>query len=204
MLATLAGGLILASFGGCAYHHEGNALTPLMEAANRGDLPAVQALIAAGANVNETRGVHRVRGMRIEGDNPLAGETALMFAVQGNHVETARVLLDAGARTDVQDTWRQTVWFYLYRVFGVSNGFYRGPDMTRLLMSRASGTISGYEFQNTMSEAKTYRDAESERILSEYWERRSADTCPPPSTIPGSACIQRPPVAIPFPYRDTK
>jgi uncharacterized protein len=62
--------------------------TPLMLAAWDGRTPAIDALLAAGADV------HRANQY---------GYTALRFASLYGRLDAARVLLDAGARTDVRD-----------------------------------------------------------------------------------------------------
>lgn len=112
---------------------EADPPTPLMSAAGTRDAARVRGLIAAGADVNETRGVHRVPGMRVEGDNPQYGETALMYAVDAMAVDAARVLLDAGARVDARDTWGRDVWSRLeYSAAGPD-----GAAMVRLLLERA-------------------------------------------------------------------
>jgi ankyrin repeat protein len=60
----------------------------LIDAAARGDAPAVARLLAAGASP-------KARDAR--------GRTAPLAATQGNHPEAARRLLEAGAEPNVQD-----------------------------------------------------------------------------------------------------
>lgn len=113
-------------------HRESDRLTPLMSAARNGDAASVRGLIAAGADVHEVRGTHRVPGMRIEGDNPQHGETALLFAVESGNVDSVRALLDAGARMDVRAHWGDDVWSVMARTIGAPDS----AAMMRLLLSR--------------------------------------------------------------------
>ena len=57
--------------------------TPLMTAARTGKAPAVAALIAGGADVNAKESAK--------------GQTALLWALAGPHVEAARILIEHGA-----------------------------------------------------------------------------------------------------------
>ena len=57
--------------------------TALMRCARTGNVAAVQALLAHGANVNAT--------------HPQRGQTALMWALEERHPETARILIEHGA-----------------------------------------------------------------------------------------------------------
>ena len=66
----------------------GGTPTGLVDAAQRGDLGAVQKLLADGADVNE-------RDER--------GRTAVTAAAVDDRVDIARVLIDAGADVDLQD-----------------------------------------------------------------------------------------------------
>jgi uncharacterized protein len=61
---------------------------PLVEAARKGDLAAVERLIGRGANVNAR-------------DN--RGRSALLAATHGNHVAVARALIAAGADVNAKD-----------------------------------------------------------------------------------------------------
>lgn len=89
----------------------------LIDAAAAGDLPAVQALLQAGANPNERRHSEETALMRAADGKHLeivrtlltakanvnasaAGWTALLYAATRGHVEIARLLLAAGANPD--------------------------------------------------------------------------------------------------------
>ena len=65
--------------------------TGLVDAAERGDLPAVERLLEAGADVDERRA---------------DGRTAVTAAALGDHVAIARALIAAGADVDLQDSDR--------------------------------------------------------------------------------------------------
>lgn len=69
----------------------------LIDAAGRGDAPAVERLLAEGASV-------RARDGR--------GRTALMAATYGNHVPVARRLVAAGADVNAQDDMRNSPFLY--------------------------------------------------------------------------------------------
>ena len=65
--------------------------TGLVDAAERGDLPAVERLLEDGADVDERRA---------------DGRTAVTAAALGDHVDVARALIAAGADVDLQDADR--------------------------------------------------------------------------------------------------
>jgi len=65
--------------------------TGLVDAAERGDLPAVERLLEDGADVDERRA---------------DGRTAVTAAALGDHVDIARALIAAGADVDLQDADR--------------------------------------------------------------------------------------------------
>jgi hypothetical protein len=62
----------------------------LLEAARKGNLPAVQQLVAKGAN--------------LEAKSPY-GQTPLYFAARNGHADVVRFLLGKGAKIDVRDTF---------------------------------------------------------------------------------------------------
>ena len=69
----------------------------LVEAATRGDAGVVAKLISAGAPLEE-------RGP--------GGRTALLVATRANHVEVARLLIEAGADANAKDDIRDTPFLY--------------------------------------------------------------------------------------------
>jgi ankyrin repeat protein len=71
------------------------AQTGLLEAAGRGDLAAVNRLIAAGADLEQRDGQR---------------QTPLLLAVAGNHVAVAKALLAAGASPNAQAANQDTPW----------------------------------------------------------------------------------------------
>ncbi|MFD3874532.1 ankyrin repeat domain-containing protein [Streptomyces sp. NPDC058623] len=85
---------------------------PLLDAAARGDWPAVSAALAAGAAVDAR-------------DDHL--RTALLLAVTGDHLEAARLLLAAGADPDAPDARADSPWL----VTGVTGSV----PMMRLLLT---------------------------------------------------------------------
>lgn len=64
--------------------------TPLMTAARTGNVPAVTALLNRGAQVDATE--------------PVAGQTALLWALSERHLPVARVLVDKGANVQLAST----------------------------------------------------------------------------------------------------
>jgi ankyrin repeat protein len=66
-----------------------DGLTPLMRAAARGDVAAVTAVVAAGADVNATHAETRL--------------AALMFAAYFGHEAVVRLLLEKGAQPNLKD-----------------------------------------------------------------------------------------------------
>lgn len=71
------------------------AQTGLLEAASRGDLAAVNRLIAAKADLEQRDGQR---------------QTPLLLAVAGNHVAVAKALLAAGASPNAQASNQDTPW----------------------------------------------------------------------------------------------
>jgi len=175
--------LLIASLAACA-RHEANPLTPLMAAAVQGDLGRARALLAAGADVNEKRGVHAIPGMAVEGDNPSSGETALLFAIESNQLDMVRVLLAAGARVDVKDSARRSVWYYLERAIGKE----RGAPMAQLLMSLPAAPVVDYYFINARLTAKNAGNDELVRMMSDYLRTHQPPPCPSNEMAPASLC----------------
>lgn len=69
----------------------------LIAAAEKGDLPGVERLLAAGADVKARDG---------------RGRTALLAATQGNHIAAARVLIAAGADVNAKDGIEDSPYLY--------------------------------------------------------------------------------------------
>jgi ankyrin repeat protein len=67
----------------------------LREAAGRGDIPAVRALLEQGSPVDARDG---------------QGATALIRAAYGNHLDVAALLVQAGADVDLADDSRQSAY----------------------------------------------------------------------------------------------
>ncbi len=85
--AVLAGVLLMTG--------ASEARNGLLEAAGRGDLAAVNRLIAAGADLEQRDGQR---------------QTPLLLAVAGNHVAVAKALLAAGASPNAQAANQDTPW----------------------------------------------------------------------------------------------
>lgn len=91
---------MLAADPGLAGAENRDGLTPLGFAAHYGQAAAVEALLAAGADVNE------VSHSRVA---YIPSNTALHAAMAGERsMEVIRLLLDNGARTDIPDSSGQT------------------------------------------------------------------------------------------------
>jgi hypothetical protein len=159
-------------------------ISPRMVAAGRGDLARARALIAAGADVNERRGVHRVSGMAVEGDNPIAGETALLFAIESNQLDIARALLDAGARIDARDSWGRPAWHYLALAIGTN----RGAPMTRLVLSLKNGPPVDEYFLQARQAARNAGNDEVVLLLTEYLASHQPGDCVAGSTERQGLC----------------
>ncbi|MCP4560394.1 MAG: hypothetical protein GY873_23810 [Bosea sp.] len=86
-VAILAGVLLMTG--------ASEAQTGLLEAAGRGDLAAVNRLIAAKADLEQRDGQR---------------QTPLLLAVAGNHVAVAKALLAAGASPNAQAANQDTPW----------------------------------------------------------------------------------------------
>ena len=87
----------------------------LFDAARRGDVPALQAALAAGVPVDATNA---------------KGFSALILASYDNHLDATRCLLDAGANPNHQDSTGNSA------LMGVSFKGY--PEIARLLIGRGA------------------------------------------------------------------
>ena len=90
----------------------------LLEAAERGDLPGVERLIAAGVPIDAT---------------DAAQQTPLLLAVRNNHLPVATRLIDAGASINAQAANQDTPWLLagaLGRTAMLRHMLPKGPDFT--------------------------------------------------------------------------
>ena len=88
----------------------------LLEAAERGDLPGVERLIAAGVPIDAT---------------DAAKQTPLLLAVRNNHLPVATRLIDAGASINAQAANQDTPWLLagaLGRTAMLRHMLPKGPD----------------------------------------------------------------------------
>lgn len=88
----------------------------MLEAAERGDLPAVERLIAAGAPIDAS---------------DAAKQTPLLLAVRNDHLAVARRLIDAGANINAQAANQDTPWLLagaLGRTAMLRHMLPKGPD----------------------------------------------------------------------------
>lgn len=90
--------LLLTLFTSLASHAETPAMnTALLDAARRGDAPAVRQLLDRGAQA-DTRNDQ--------------GQTALLVATHANEVEAAKVLIEAGADVNAKDNINDSPYLY--------------------------------------------------------------------------------------------
>jgi ankyrin repeat protein len=100
-------------FPGLTHYHT----TPLMIAASRGDLPMVNTLIAAGADVNARAGEGKSTskfGLAMNSQRAAlkefadGGMTALMFAADRKDLKIVNALIAAGANVNSENWWGKT------------------------------------------------------------------------------------------------
>jgi ankyrin repeat protein len=91
--------------------------TPLMTASRTGNLEAVKLLLAHGAHVNA--------------NEPVEGQTALMWAISERHAEVARVLIEGGADAHARAAGGFTPLLFAARAGDL--------DSTRLLLDAGAG-----------------------------------------------------------------
>ncbi len=138
----------------------------LFDAVNAGDVARVQALIAAGANVNE-RGLSGTplhlavsagmvgiavmlidAGADLEAKGDPGGAHPLHLAAYGNQLEAARLLLDRGAEVDARDALERTA-------LGVAAAYGYVEVVATLLEHRADPNVAALE---SMRPAAPIRD----------------------------------------------
>ena len=125
--------------------------TPLMIAANDGNLDAAKLLHTNGANVNRQSGHHDCGGQ--------AAWSALMYAAAAGHLEMSRWLLDSGAEIDARWSQRKTaLWEAAY---------WGRPEVVRLLISRGAAARTWDAWGNTALRILLYDGATS------YWTKSS-------------------------------
>ena len=132
--------------------------TPLMIAANDGNLDAAKLLHTNGANVNRQSGNH------VCGD-PLAW-SALMYAAAAGHLEMARWLLDSGA--EIEAEWSAGVtalWEAAY---------WGRPEVLRLLLSRGASWAQQDGWGNTALRRLLHDGAVSQWTKSSWQYKRDA------------------------------
>ncbi len=110
--------LAMVAQGGAPVLAQSQDGTELITAAGRGDLPRVRALLSSGTPVDA---------------QDRAGQTALLLAVNGNHVAVAEALMEAGASINVQAQNRDTPWLLAGaqgRAEIIARMIPRGPDLS--------------------------------------------------------------------------
>ena len=125
--------------------------TPLMIAANDGNLDAAKLLHANGANVNRQSGHHDCGGQ--------AAWSALMYAAAAGHLEMSRWLLDSGA--EIEARWSQSktaLWEAAY---------WGRPEVVELLIERGAAARTWDAWGNTALRILLYDGATS------YWTKSS-------------------------------
>ncbi|HTA40791.1 MAG TPA: ankyrin repeat domain-containing protein [Bryobacteraceae bacterium] len=98
---------------------DGGAITPLVYAARANDLESVKALLAAGANINQTTGY---------------GWSPLLVATQNRYYKLAAFLLDHGANVNLTNKGGWTPLYLATDNRNIESGDYpvRKPDMDHL------------------------------------------------------------------------
>jgi uncharacterized protein len=116
---------------------------PLVEAAGRGDLAQVRRLLEAGIPV-EQRDARR--------------RTAMLAAVEGNHVEVARFLIARGADVNAQDDQRDSAFLVACR-----NG---NAELVRAALAAGADIRSTNRYGSTALMGPSYRGhVETVRLL---------------------------------------
>ncbi|MDQ7014626.1 MAG: ankyrin repeat domain-containing protein [Planctomycetota bacterium] len=156
--ALIVAGLLLAG-GVAVFAYFSLASGSLIAAAESGDLAAVQAALAAGADVDHTR--KRITGWQV-GEPMRRVETALRKAAVGGHTEIVRTLLEAGADPDIICTGGSTA------LIGAAGSNRRGDrtEIIRLLLDAGADPIGPRSRGRTALEWAIVRgEYESVRLL---------------------------------------
>lgn len=144
-MASRALVVVVAAVSAACFRYEPD--TPLAQAAARDDVPAIRALLAAGADPNAF---------------DRHGGTALIAAARGGHVAAAEALIAGGAQVDLRDR-RSTAWTPLMHAVHK-----RQTATARVLLDRGAdpnARIGGGVTALIMSAA--YGDTETVRLLLE-------------------------------------
>ena len=128
--------VVILTVGGFTFHaYRAGPSKNLVAAAESGDLAAVKAALAAGADVDHTR--KRITGWQV-GEPMRRVESALYMAARGGHTEIIRTLLDAGANPDIICTGGSTA---LVAAAG-SRGRGDRSEIIRLLLNAGADPIA--------------------------------------------------------------
>ncbi len=129
------------------YIGESHSEVALIEAVRRGDINTVRSLVATGVDVNVK-------------DHDM-GAPPLIWAIVGEYIDIAQLLLENGAQVDEVDRWGRTALHVAVR-----SGTYEG---TKFLLAHGANVNWKNDFGRTpLSEASTYQGtAEITKLLLE-------------------------------------
>jgi len=179
VLSVLASLICLASLTACA------SLSPLHDAAYRGDTKQVLELIAKEKSVNPQN---------------IAGQTPLHLAAYGGHLDTVRSLLDRGATIDARDSSGETPLHYAAgagRLDVVRLLVERGADVTVKAQSSVfaapESAAQKAESQGHSDVARYLREAETRSAQGKTPVAGSAASSPS-ATTPAKPAESPPPI----------
>lgn len=112
-----------------------NSLTPLMTAAERGDIESVKTLLKERANVNTRYN----EGPRFHG-TPTRNKTALMFAADRGNLEIVKLLLEAGADLYVEDNSEGTAFSYAVKSGNLNIVQYLWENSNKVIFKKKADT----------------------------------------------------------------